>query len=283
MMLIVLYIFISIISLVHSLQRDKVIIAINCGGDSYTDKDGVEYIEDKYYDGGVISDHGLNYDIGGTSDMELYQTERWSSDTLTYSLPIKTPGKYVLILKFSEVYFQSTNEKIFDITIGKRVIIKDLDIYAKAGKAAAHDEYIEFEIKNDRVFIDNKEANEGYDVKKKEIKLRFLKGSRDNPKINAIVVIKGNLDNTEYSEKKKRQDSISIKKAQESRKMQRLELRHHSDEDFDEEALLNDEESILLVKEDQGLLSVFYTKESITIWISIGIFFAFNYLIDFIY
>lgn len=277
-----LYIFSSIISMARGLQKDKVVIAINCGGDSYTDKDEVEYIADKYYNGGVKSDHGLNYDIAGTSDMELYQTERWSSETLTYSLPVSSPGKYVLILKFSEVYFQRNNEKVFDIAIGKKVIVKDLDIFSKVGKGVAHDEFIEFEIKNDKVLIDNKEANGGYDAKKKEIKLRFLKGSKDNPKINAIVVLKGNLNQSEFVEKKKKNDRINQKKLQEGLKKQRLDLRHHSDEDFNEEALLNDE-SILLINEDKGILSVFFTKEGITIWISIGVFFGLNYLLDFIH
>ena len=78
---------------------------------------------------------------------KLYQTERLSSETLTYSLPLKSNinGKYVLILKFSEVYF---NSKIFNVALGKENIIKNLDIYAKVGKAEAYDEYIKFEIRN---------------------------------------------------------------------------------------------------------------------------------------
>lgn len=67
---------------------------------------------------------------------------------------MKQPGKYVLILKFSEVYFNSAGEKIFDINIGKLNVIKELDIYSKVGKATAYDEYIEFEFKNGKIYHD---------------------------------------------------------------------------------------------------------------------------------
>lgn len=85
--------------------------------------------------------------------MELYQSERWSKTTLTYSLPVKGDGTYVLVLKFSEVYFGKSNEKVFDVALGKKIVIKDLDIFDLVGKATAHDEYIEFEIKSNKVLI----------------------------------------------------------------------------------------------------------------------------------
>ena len=86
----------------------KVIAAINCGGDQYIDSNGIIYEKDNYYNGGTSSDLGLSYSIKNTEDELLYQTERWSSETLTYSIPLKPNinGKYVLVLKFSEVYFK---------------------------------------------------------------------------------------------------------------------------------------------------------------------------------
>ncbi len=86
---------------------------------------------DKYFDKGSVSDHGLQYEIGGTKDQIIYQTERWSSETLTYSLPLTDNGKYTLILKFSEVYFQRKGEKVFDIALGNRKIIYNLDIFLR--------------------------------------------------------------------------------------------------------------------------------------------------------
>ena len=126
------------------------VAAINCGGDEYTDSNGITFDNDKYFSGGTSSDHGINYRIRNTDDEILYQTERWSSDTLTYSIPLKSNinGKYVLNLKFSEVYFTNKGDKVFNVALGRETVIKNLDIYNKVGKAYALDEYIEFEIRN---------------------------------------------------------------------------------------------------------------------------------------
>lgn len=69
---------------------------------------------------------------------------------------MKQTGKYVLVLKFSEVYFNSPGEKIFDIALGNLKVVSQLDIYSKVGKATAFDEYIEFEFKNGKVYVDVK-------------------------------------------------------------------------------------------------------------------------------
>ncbi len=58
-----------------------------------------------------------------------------------------------MVLKFSEVYFNSAGEKIFAVSFGNEPILKNLDIYSKVGKASAYDEYIPFEIKNGKVYV----------------------------------------------------------------------------------------------------------------------------------
>jgi hypothetical protein len=58
------------------------------------------------------------------------------------------------MLKFSEVYFNSAGEKIFDVNLGDRNIIKDLDIFSKVGKATAYNEYVEFELKDGKVYVE---------------------------------------------------------------------------------------------------------------------------------
>jgi len=69
---------------------------------------------------------------------------------------MKQQGKYVLILKFSEVYFNSPGEKIFDVGLGKLKVVNKLDIYSKIGKATAYDEYVEFEFKNGKIYVEVK-------------------------------------------------------------------------------------------------------------------------------
>ena len=259
------------------LDPSKVIAAVNCGGNEYTDSNGVRYEADKYFNGGTSSEHGLNFDIKNTDDPQLYQTERWSSETLTYSLPLKSNinGKYVLILKFSEVYFNSKGEKIFNVALGKENIIRNLDIYAKVGKAEAYDEYIEFEIRNRQVLYKNKNCNKALDGDK--LLVNFLKGSADNPKINAILLIKGNLKDTDYSEKKQRDEENRKKKMRQMRKDELINLRHDADELYDE-AQLNDEN--FTIKKDTGFFSIFSSPLGIYIGGSLVLFAVLNYLID---
>lgn len=71
--------------------------------------------------------------------------------------------------------------------------MKNIDIFAAVGKASAYDEYIEFQIKDNKVYHNGSEAAGAYDEAKKALKIRFIKGPRDNPKVNAIVILKGEI------------------------------------------------------------------------------------------
>lgn len=42
----------------------------------------------------------------------LYQTERYHHSTFGYEIPLKGDGEYVLVLKFSEVYFNAPDQKV---------------------------------------------------------------------------------------------------------------------------------------------------------------------------
>ena len=45
-------------------------------------------------------------------DAVLYQTERYHTGTFGYEFPIKGDGNYVLVTKFSEVWFTAPNQKV---------------------------------------------------------------------------------------------------------------------------------------------------------------------------
>jgi hypothetical protein len=257
------------------LELSKVIHAINCGYfEYYTDKNGIVYSPDKFFDGGKTSDYGINYDISNTDDMIIYQTERWSSETITYSLPIKEEGIYTLILKFSEVYFTRANEKVFDIALGKKTVIKNLDIYDKVGKGVAYDEYIEFTLKNNKIYFEGKECNNAFE--NQELKVKFVKGSKDNPKVNGIILYKGNKLQTDYIEVKKRADENKRKLLNREKKKLNLDLRHHPDENYDDETLANIDINELKKREQRGFLNLLETKLGMFTLISIGIFFILN-------
>lgn len=186
--------FISIAALVALIVGDavayKVIYAVNCGGDEHTDSNGIKYEKDTLKVG-TPSDFGKNLATIGrveNSDEVIYQTERYHTSTFGYEISLAGDGDYVLVLKFSEVYFNTANAKVFDIVLnGDHQVVSDLDIYSKVGKGTAHDEYIYFSVSRNRLYYKEEDS----EIRGGKVRIEFIKGYRDNPKINGIVLIKG--------------------------------------------------------------------------------------------
>lgn len=168
----------------------KVIYAVNCGGDEHTDSNGIKYEKDTLKIG-TSSDFGKN--LGSIArvpqtDEIVYQTERYHTSTFGYEISLAGDGDYVLVLKFSEVWFEVPNSKVFDIVLnGDHQIVSDLDIFAQVGKGTAHDEYIYFSVSRNRLYYKEEES----EIRGGKVRVEFIKGYRDNPKINGIVLIKG--------------------------------------------------------------------------------------------
>ncbi|KAH8041984.1 hypothetical protein HPB51_019725 [Rhipicephalus microplus] len=176
-----------------ALGLGEVIYAINAGGEEHVDVHGIRYKRDPLFGKvGTASDYGKLLVIGRAprQDHILYQTERYHTATFGYDIPVNKDGDYVLVLKFCEVYFDSPGRKVFDVVLnGQHTVVADLDIHARVGRGVAHDEYIAFSIKGNKLRINDEEST--HDGK---IKVEFIKGYRDNPKINAIYVMRGTLD-----------------------------------------------------------------------------------------
>lgn len=80
---------------------------------------------------------------------------------------------------------------MFDVTLnGVHTVVSYLDIFDKVGRAVAHDEYIPFKVKKGKILVNNEES----DVHGKKVRVEFIKGNNDNPKVNAIYVMKGSID-----------------------------------------------------------------------------------------
>ena len=227
-----LFLLLNIFEINCRLTQSNVEIAINCGGPEFRTKNGVVYQKDNYFSGGESSDFGTNSEIKNTKDKEIYQTERWSSESLIYNLPLKNDGKYVLVLKFSEVYFNSKGEKIFDVKLGDYTILKGVDIFAKVGKEVAYDEYKEFELKNKKLYVDGKKVG-GYDEENQTLRIAFVKGEADNPKVNAILIVRGGLKDTDYDEYQRSMEVLE-KKKQELEKKNREFQRMSKSIDFED-------------------------------------------------
>jgi Malectin domain len=171
----------------------NVIYAINAGGDAHQGSDGIHYDRDPNKVG-TASDFGkqlLMIGRASQNDEILYQTERYHTNTFGYDIPVAGDGDYVLLLKFCEVYFNAANMKVFDIVLnGDHTVVSDLDIFQQVGRGTAHDELIEFSISRNRLYYKEEES----EIRGGKIRVEFIKGYRDNPKINAIVLIKGSID-----------------------------------------------------------------------------------------
>lgn len=183
----------SLLLSLHPLLSDayKMVYALNCGGQKFTDSYGVRYKADTSKVG-IVSEFGKTLAISRTrpEDMGLYQTERYHTSSFSYEVPIKEDGEYVLILKFSEVYFTFVGGKVFDVMLNhQHPVVHDLDIFAKVGKAVAHDEVVSFSVENGQLTVG--EDSSDFDG---TLNIEFSKGSADNPKCNAIVVLKGPVD-----------------------------------------------------------------------------------------
>lgn len=67
----------------------------------------------------VASDYGVRLPILRSSpeDQILYQTERYNEDTFGYDVPIRDDGDYILVMKYAEVYFAQSQQKVWRFAI----------------------------------------------------------------------------------------------------------------------------------------------------------------------
>lgn len=169
----------------------EVIWAVNAGGEAHSDVHGIRYQKDTLKVG-VPSDYGKSLLIQRVhpQDQILYQTERYHVDSFAYDVPISKDGNYVLVMKFSEVWFTQPDQKVFDIILnGQHTVVDNLDIFGKVGRGVAHDEVVPFSIRR-KVLTVNGDSSE-FDGK---LSVEFSKLHKDNPKINAMYVMRGTLD-----------------------------------------------------------------------------------------
>ncbi|GFO43224.1 malectin [Plakobranchus ocellatus] len=175
-----------------AVDAGEVVWAINCGGEEHTDVHGVHYDADPS-DVGVESDHGKSLTIQRVvyQDQILYQTERYHKNTFGYDIPVHRDGDYVAVIKFSEVWFGAPNQKVFDVVLnGEHTVVSELDIFAKVGRGVAHDEIVPFTIRNGKLRVNGETSQ----IDGNKISIEFIKGDLDNPKVNAIYVMKGSVE-----------------------------------------------------------------------------------------
>ena len=222
-------------------KKEDVVFAVNCGADkAVTDMAGITYLADEYHEGGIASGEGKNH-RWIVPNSEVYQTERWGKGSkFTYRIPTTETGKFTLVLKFSEVYFDMPNQKVFDVYLGNTALIPRLDILMRAGaKMLPHDEFFEIEIKENgnkkELYYQGSFVKGGIDRDNKMV-LDFKRGTADNPKVNAIVMVRGGKENTHFD------NWLAYKKTLIEIQKEKIAKREKEEEFFQENAYDYDEE-----------------------------------------
>ena len=105
-------------------------ILVHSGGAAYTDTLGQAWSADTGFIGGNSSSTSAN--IANTADPKLYQTERYGDFSYQFNVP---NGSYNVILKFAEIYWTKTGQRIFNVSINGTQVLTNFDIVAAAGAA----------------------------------------------------------------------------------------------------------------------------------------------------
>ncbi|HEY1214606.1 MAG TPA: malectin domain-containing carbohydrate-binding protein, partial [Bryobacteraceae bacterium] len=128
-------------------------IRIKCGGASLTDEQGNVWSSDfGLYDYGASG--GTSNNISNTNTPSVYQTERWMSAPMRYHIPAPN-GTYNLVLKFAELYWWSSGQRVFNIVVNGTQVTQNLDVVAAAGGAfTAYDLTVPVAVTNQWVTIE---------------------------------------------------------------------------------------------------------------------------------
>ena len=105
-------------------------VRINSGGTSFTDPSSQVWSADTNFTGG--STFSSSKAITNTTTPQLYQTERYGTFQYAFTVP---NGNYTITLKFAEIYFTSTGQRVFNVSINGQAVLTNFDIVAQAGGA----------------------------------------------------------------------------------------------------------------------------------------------------
>ena len=124
--------------------------------------------------------------------------------------------------------------KVFDVVIGDMTVIKDLDIWARSGsKLLPHDEFIMIKSQRGELYINDKNVQGA--VANGKLTIKFKVGSADNPTVNAIILVRGGLENTHIENHRRYKETlIEIKKEKEEERLKAESFFQEDAYDYDE-------------------------------------------------
>ena len=109
------------------------LLRINSGGPNFT-FNNEDWMADQYFTGGLT--FSTESAIAGTSNDQLYQTERYAdTGIMSYAIPL-SDGDYQVRLHFAEIFHNKAGARVFDVDIESgQAGLDDYDIYQEAGGA----------------------------------------------------------------------------------------------------------------------------------------------------
>ena len=139
---------------------------VHAGGGAYTDRAGNVFAADSGFTGGYTNTRQVT--VAGTTDPDLYRTERWGMTSWQTDVPV--PGTYTLRLHFAETYWTAPGQRIMSVTAQGRPVVSDLDLIGQVGANRAY-------ILQTAVAVPGRRLTLGFTA------------TDDNPKIDAIEVL----------------------------------------------------------------------------------------------
>lgn len=109
------------------------VIAINAGSTTNATFNGVEYVADKYAQGG--SANQTTDAIMNANGSSVMQTERWGD--YAYEIPV-LEGTYTVEMHFVEMYHNDVGLRSFNIAVENEQVENNLDLFATTGHDALH-------------------------------------------------------------------------------------------------------------------------------------------------
>lgn len=110
-------------------------IAIDCGSTSAVGS----FQADSGASSGTTDSTTSPIDTSGVlnpAPQAVYQTERWSGDQFSYTLPGLKPGAaYTVRLHFAEIFYNAVGDRRFNVLINGSTVLSNFDIFATAGGA----------------------------------------------------------------------------------------------------------------------------------------------------
>ncbi|MEJ7738207.1 MAG: malectin domain-containing carbohydrate-binding protein [Chitinophagaceae bacterium] len=151
---------------------------INAGGPPVTNSIGA-FQADAFYAPTPGNTYSTGSPIDGTTNDEIYQSERYGTNAMfDYNFPLSN-GQYTVILHFAEIYYADPGKRIFDVTLEGTKLLSNYDIVAKVGSFYATTETLPVTVNDGTLNIHFNVSTAGV----------------DGPKISAIEIIRSSSSN----------------------------------------------------------------------------------------